>query len=433
MNALAEELNRTLLGTCAGRLLSKTGTRMYFPKGILSQSAEATERAKRFNATIGMAFANGEPMALDAVLDQLPGLTRREAVAYAPTAGVPETRVAWRKELLKKNPSLAGVAFSQPVVVPGLTAGISYLADMFVDEGDPVIVSDMFWPNYRLIMEERKAARLASYKFFTPDGGFDVAGLEKATMEASKTSRKAVVILNYPNNPTGYTPTLSEATAIKAALVRVADSGVDILVISDDAYFGLQYEPDNLRESMFARLATAHPRILAAKVDGQTKEDYVWGFRGGFVTFANPALDEKGYDALVKKLMGVVRSSVSNATAPTQHILAKAMADPRYEKQKAEFSAILERRYHVVKAFLASHKAPAGFKALPFNSGYFMCFECEGYSAEVLRLKLLDERGIGVISIQDKWLRVAFSSVDEQDLDALYMEIFAAAEALGKA
>lgn len=431
MNALAEELNHNLDGTCVGRLLSKIGTRMYFPKGILSQSAEATARAKRFNATIGMAFSKGEPLALDAVLEQLPGLTRREAVAYAPTAGVPATRAAWRKELLKKNPSLAGVGFSEPVVVPGLTAGISYLADMFVDEGDPVIVSDMFWPNYRLIMEERKAARLASYRFFTPDGGFNVVGLEKATMDASKTSRKAVIILNFPNNPTGYTPSLTEAHAIQAALVRVANSGVDVLVISDDAYFGLQYEPENLRESMFARLATAHPRILAAKVDGQTKEDYVWGFRGGFVTFANPKLDDKGYDALVKKLMGVVRSSVSNSTAPTQHILAKVMADPRYEKQKAEFSAMLERRYHVVRAFLASHPIPKGFKALPFNSGYFMCFECNGYSAEKLRLKLLDERGVGVISIQDTWLRVAFSSVDEQDLDALYTEIFAAAEALG--
>ena len=306
MNALAEELNRTLEGTSAGRLLSKTGTRMYFPKGILSQSAEASERAKRFNATIGMAFANGEPMALDAVLDQLPKLSRTEAVAYAPTAGVPATRAAWRKELLAKNPSLSTAAFSQPVVVPGLTAGISYLADLFINEGDPVVVADMFWPNYRLIMEERKAAKLASYRFFSSGGGFDVAGLEKAVMEASKASRKAVVILNYPNNPTGYTPTVSEADAIKAALVRVAETGVDVLVISDDAYFGLQYEPDNLRESMFARMAAAHPRILAAKVDGQTKEDYVWGFRGGFVTFACPALDEKQYDALVKKLMGEI-------------------------------------------------------------------------------------------------------------------------------
>lgn len=430
MNALAEELNRALDGTSAGRLLSAIGTRMYFPKGILSQSAEATERAKRFNATIGMAVAHGEPMALDAVLSQLPGLSRREAVAYAPTAGVPANRTAWRGEILKKNPSLAGVGFSLPVVVPGLTAGISYLADLFINEGDPVIVADMFWPNYRLIMEERKAARLASYKFFTPEGGFNVAGLERAIVEASKDSRKAVVILNYPNNPTGYTPTVAEAEAIRTALVRVADGGVDLLVISDDAYFGLQYEPDNLRESMFAKMAAAHPRILAAKVDGQTKEDYVWGFRGGFVTFACPALGEPGYDALVKKLMGVIRSSISNATAPTQHILAKAVADPRYLKQKQEFGAILERRYHKVKAFLASHRAPAGFVALPFNSGYFMCFECQGFSAEALRLNLLDKRGIGTISIQDKWLRVAFSSVDEDDLDGLYAELFDAASSM---
>jgi len=433
MNALAEELNKTLEGTCAGRLLSKTGARMYFPKGILSQSAEADQRAKRYNATIGMAYKGGEPMALGVVLEHLPKLSSREAVAYASTAGVPATREAWKQQILKKNPSLSGVSFSLPVVVPGLTAGVSYLADLFVNEDDQVVVADMFWPNYRLIMEERRAARLSSYKFFTEAGGFNVAGLEQATLAASKAGRKAIVILNYPNNPTGYTPSVAEADAIRDALVRVADSGVDILVISDDAYFGLQYEADNLRESIFARFAAAHPRILAAKVDGQTKEDYVWGFRGGFVTFAGKGLEPAGQEALVKKLMGVVRSSVSNSTAPTQHILAKAMADPRYAAQKAEFSALLEARYRAVKKFLASNQAPKGFKPLPFNSGYFMCFECEGFSAEALRLRLLDERGIGVISLQDKWLRVAFSSVDESQVADLYREIYEVAGALAGA
>ena len=45
MNALAEELNEALAGTAAERLLSDMGKRMYFPKGIVSQSAEADERA----------------------------------------------------------------------------------------------------------------------------------------------------------------------------------------------------------------------------------------------------------------------------------------------------------------------------------------------------------------------------------------------------
>ncbi|MBN2873478.1 MAG: aminotransferase class I/II-fold pyridoxal phosphate-dependent enzyme [Spirochaetales bacterium] len=431
MNALAEELNRTLEGSCAGRLLSEVGTRMYYPKGILTQSAEAGERAKRFNATIGMAFSKGQPMALDAVKDHLPGLTNREAVAYAPTAGVLATREAWRVELLRKNPSLAGAGFSLPVVVPGLTAGISYLADMFVNDGDPIVVADMYWPNYKLIMEVRKSARLVPYTFFSEAGGFNIADFSRAVAEAARQNGKAVVILNYPNNPTGYTPTLEEAEAIKKALVSVAEGGADLLVISDDAYFGLQYEEGTLRESIFTRFASAHPRILAAKVDGQTKEDYVWGFRGGFITFASQGMTEAGYDALVKKLLGVIRSSVSNSAAPTQNILAKAMADPRYLPQKREYSAMLERRYRKVKEFLATHEAPTGLKALPFNSGYFMCFECSGYTAEELRLKLLNERGIGVIAIQDTWLRVAFSSVDEENLDQLYSEIYETARSMG--
>ncbi len=427
MNILAEELNKILSDTCASRLLSTVGLRMYFPKGILSQSAEASERAYKFNATIGMAYTKGEPMILDAIHEHLPLLSAKEAVAYAPTAGVAALRESWRKQIFKKNPSLEGKHISLPVAVPGLTAGISYLADMFVNPDDPVVVPDMFWPNYRLVMEERKGASLSSYPFFNEQNGFNVPAMVKAIHAAADGRRKAVLILNFPNNPTGYTPTVSEGDAIVKALVEIADSGIDLFVISDDAYFGLQYEEGTLRESIFARLADVHPNILAAKVDGATKEDFVWGFRGGYITYACKGMDEHKYGALVKKLMGVIRSSISNAAGPTQYILLKAMEKPSFEIQKAQFMAILDRRYHAVKKFLAANAAPAGFKALPFNSGYFMCFLCEGFSAEALRMKLLEEYAVGVISMQEKWLRVAFSTVEENDIPELYSIIFKAA------
>lgn len=430
MNILAEELNRILAGTCAARLLSDMGQRMYFPKGLLTQSAEASERAHKFNATIGMAYTKGQPVILDAVHEQLPGLSAKEAVAYGPTAGVQAFRELWRKELLRKNPSLQGKRFSLPVVVPGLTAGVSYLADMFVNDGDAVVVPDMFWPNYRLIVEERRTAKLRHYPFFDANGGFNVVAMEKTAMEAAAATKRVVVILNYPNNPTGYTPSVSEADAIVDALCRIADSGVDVLIISDDAYFGLQYEADNLRESIFARLAEAHPRILAAKVDGSTKEDYVWGFRGGFISFSSKGFDEHQYGALVKKLMGIIRSSISNPAAPNQYIMMKAMEKASFQPQKAEFAKLMESRYRKVKAFLAANSAPQGLVPLPFNSGYFMCFLCEGFSAEALRLKLLDEYGIGTISLQEKWLRVAFSSVEVEEIDELYSLIYEAARKL---
>ncbi|MCX8014307.1 MAG: aminotransferase, partial [Rectinema sp.] len=135
MNQLADELNTQLAGTAAERLLSDLGRRMYFPKGILSQSAEAGQRAHRFNATIGMAYEHGRPMMLDALRKELPGLSAAEAVAYAPTGGVMALREAWKASLYRKTPSLEGQDISPSVAVPGLTAAVSYICDMFVEPG----------------------------------------------------------------------------------------------------------------------------------------------------------------------------------------------------------------------------------------------------------------------------------------------------------
>ena len=41
LTPLAIELNKTLAGTTPGELLSDLGARLYFPKGIIAQSAEA--------------------------------------------------------------------------------------------------------------------------------------------------------------------------------------------------------------------------------------------------------------------------------------------------------------------------------------------------------------------------------------------------------
>ena len=48
-------------------MLSGLGREFYFPKGILTQTGEARQKAKRFNATIGIAKEKGEPMFLPAV------------------------------------------------------------------------------------------------------------------------------------------------------------------------------------------------------------------------------------------------------------------------------------------------------------------------------------------------------------------------------
>ena len=425
-NPVAEQLNRKLGDSSILDLLSDFGRRLYFPRGVVAQTAEAARDAHRFNATVGMATDGAEPLYLKSIRRLIPDLSPEEIFAYAPTGGLPELRSRWRDEIAAKNPGLRGPA-SLPMVTSGLTHGITVAADLFVDRGDLVIVPDLFWGNYRLIVEERRQARLGTVPFYDANGGLGVDALAAALGEIPA-GGKAVLVLNFPNNPTGYTPTTGEMAALADRLRAAAARGVNLVVICDDAYFGLFFEPESCRESLFAYLADAHERLLAVKVDGATKENYVWGFRIGFLTFAARGLTGEHFAALEQKVMGAVRSSVSSSSMLAQSLLLRAMrAGTFHAEQEANLAAIAER-YRRVRAILGARAGDGGpLQPLPFNSGYFLTLRVAGGKAEVLRQELLRRRGVGTISVGDDYLRVAFSTVASADLEALFEEIYAVA------
>ncbi|MCA1949225.1 MAG: aminotransferase class I/II-fold pyridoxal phosphate-dependent enzyme [Treponema sp.] len=429
MNTLATELNSQLQETVAQRLLSGLGKRLYFPKGIIAQSGEAKKYAHKANATIGMAYDGGRPLILSAIAEGMPTLSAVEAVTYAPTAGVETARQAWKDVMLKKNPSLDGSRISLPVVVPGLTAGISYIADLFLEEGNEILVSDPCWDNYSLIFADRRGATVTEVPFFGTGAGLNLEGIKQAVKKASK-SGSLRLILNFPNNPSGYSPTKAESESLINMIKETAEAGTDCLIITDDAYFGLAYESDIYPESLFSRLATLHERVLAVKIDGPTKEDYVWGLRMGFVTFGSAGMNENHYEALIKKLMGTIRSSVSCSNTPAQYLMLKTMNDSRSESEKARFREILHKRYELVKTLVANNKQHPVLQALPFNSGYFMSFRCNGVSPETLRQTLLKDYGIGTIALGSKYLRIAFSSVEAEHIPFVYKTLYRVASEL---
>lgn len=429
INPLAQELNDALKGTTPGELLSDVGTRLYFPKGIIAQSAEAKKLGKTANGTIGTTVVEGKPIMLPSIKKYVPDLTSSELVGYAPTAGNPDLRAMWKESIIRKNPLLKDKKFSLPVVVPGLTAGISYIADLFLDETKPLVAADPSWDNYVLITEARRNAKFVQFKMFK-DGKFNIEGL-KETMQKQAESGSVRILLNFPQNPSGYSPTSGEAKQLVSIVKEIAEKGAKVMVWCDDAYFGLNYEDNIEKQSLFAYLCDLHENVLAAKIDGPTKEDFAWGFRTGFITFGCKGLSDAQYEALVKKLMAAIRSSVSCAATPSQSLILKAASDGKLEEEKAEFRKILERRYKLVRDFVSTHESKF-IKPLPFNSGYFMSFDTMSIDAEKLRQKLLNDRGIGTISIDVKTLRVAFSSLDEEKINIVYQAIYDIADELGK-
>lgn len=423
MNELATHLKETIQkeNESIYDMLSSYGKKLYYPKGgILSQSSEAAEKVKDFNATIGIATVESEPMHFQHIQEHFVGYDPKEIYPYAPPAGKQELRKAWKEKLIKDNTNLKNKVFGLPIVTNAITNGLSITADLFIDSDDTVILPDMYWENYQSIFQVRNDATFSTYPLFNDGGEFDIFSF-KDTLLKQKITGKAIVLLNFPNNPTGYTPHAKETEGITAALYEAAQAGINIVVILDDAYFGLFYE-DSIKNSLFGYLLDLHPRILPIKVDGATKENYVWGLRVGFITFgsSNPII----LDALEQKTKGIIRGTLSSCSNLSQTVILKSLQSEEFFSEKQQKYEIMQRRANKVKQVLSQEKYNEYWHCYPFNSGYFMCLKLKTVDAEVLRVHLLNKYGVGTISINSTALRIAFSCVEEQHIEELFDLIF---------
>jgi aspartate/methionine/tyrosine aminotransferase len=401
-------------------LLSERGKRFFFPaKGILAQGAEAKQKAKVANATVGIATENGAPMHLGSVSKYFTGLTPAEIYDYAPSYGKPEVRAAWAKKQRAETPSLGDHPTSNPVVTNALTHGLGLVGDLFLDPGDVALSPDLLWENYNLSWETRLGATFDYFPFFDDKlTGFNLPAF-KAALQRHR-GKKLVVSLNFPNNPSGYTPTKTEAGAIVAALTAEAEAGTRLVVCVDDAYYGMFYDPACQTESVFGALARASNNLLAIKVDGGTKEAFIWGLRVGFVTFGIKNGTAAAYKALEDKTAGLIRAYVSNISNPGQSIMLKALSDPDFRPQQAEKVETLRRRAAAVAQECRKAEYADAWDVYPFNSGYFMCLRLKGVDADTVRVRLLDDHGVGTIALGKTDLRIAFSCLTEAQIPGVF-------------
>ena len=417
LNVLLEEHHPELFS-----MLSKRGKAMYFPKkGILGQAEET--KGKRLNATIGIALNDDKsPMRL-ASAAALVNIDPSSVFPYAPAAGIAQLRKVWSELMKSKNPSLKSTCTS-PVVTGGLTHALSIAGLLFCDPGDSVLVQFPFWDNYELIFQDTYGAKLAPFPLFK-DEAFNIHALRE---ELESRKGKQILLLNFPNNPTGYTPTNKEADAIVAAIKESAERGNNVIVLIDDAYFGLVYEEGIFRESLFGKLASLHERVLAVKIDGASKEEYAWGLRVGFLTYGSKGLSKEGCYFFEEKTSGCVRATLSNASRLSQELILEALKSKTYAEEKEHNFNVLKSRYIKSKELLSQRDFSNILHMLPCNSGYFLCVSMpKGVDAELVRQTLLSEYDTGVISLGNSLIRIAFSSVPEENLVELFTNIREAA------
>ena len=426
LNPQARELNRIIKdhNTVVYEVLSRKGKAIYFPaKGILAQGAAAS--GKEINATIGTAYEDdGKPMVLPSIAN-LVKIDAKEAFPYAPSQGVKQLRDKWKELIKAKNPSLGNQDMSIPVVSCGVTNGLSIIAYMFMDETDEVILADLYWENYDLVFTNAFGSKLKFFNLFK-NGAFDVDSFRKTIKQGP--SGKKVILLNFPNNPSGYTPMQKEGEEIAQVLTESAEAGNKLVVILDDSYFGLVFENGVMTESLFSKLAGCHKNLLAIKADGLTKEEYAWGLRVGFITYGIKDGSRELYKALEDKTAGAVRGNISNSSHTSQSIFLKALNSETYQKEKQENKRKIGERYLKMKGILESHpEYKEYFEALPFNSGYFMCVQLKRSNPDKVWELLLSKYSTGVICYSEKaLLRIAFASTPMDKIEKLFANIYMA-------
>ncbi|WGK69819.1 aminotransferase class I/II-fold pyridoxal phosphate-dependent enzyme [Candidatus Haliotispira prima] len=449
----AEALNRQLCNTAPAvyNMLSPCGKSLYYPRqGLLLQAEEAAE--SRYNGTVGVALDDeGKHMHYNGISSML-NIDVHRCIPYASSYGLPPLRQLWLEQLQEKNPILRQkleqneISLSLPVVTGGITHGLWMAFQMLLGRGEELLLPDLFWPNYRLIAQSNCGACLKTYNTFSK-GRLD---LEAIRNELLAPGNKKVLLFNFPHNPTGYSPQKEEVGYLQEILSEAAQAGKHIAVICDDAYWGLCYEEGTERQSLFSFVVGLHPNILAVKLDGATKEDFAWGLRIGFITFGllktqsptdlppqqgsenkgsenegpgNEGLANEGPEKVLEQKAGaMVRLSTSNSSRLSQEILLNTYNAPETKAERKKLQDVLATRYRTVRQYLDSAEARQEWsrylKPLPFNSGYFMTFEMQqhGFSADVFRKHLLAKHDIGLIALQDKYLRFAFSAVAAKDI-----------------
>ena len=393
---------------------SKLGENIILPQDVLIQSKETAAVTGAINATIGIATINKKAMSLPSINKVLTELNNSEYLPYSPTPGLPKMRELWKEKILADNPSINKDFLSLPMVTTGITQGIDIAANLFSQKGDALLLPNLFWQNYAQIYTIKLGNTIYKYNQFDENNEFSIKNF-KQTLYSIKED-KISLILNFPNNPTGYTPSDVELDSLVEVINIFAKENTNkqIIIVSDDAYFGLFFEENHKTPTLSATHKLAeNENCLIVKLDGITKEFYSWGLRVGFITYYTK--NDELRKILLEKTQGYLRSTTSSPSNLSQQIAVRLLENKQSLEEKAINDKIIEERYDELKQAISKENLNSLVTVLPFNSGYFFTIKLpSNINAHEFRLKFLNEYKYGVYSMDDDHIRIAFSCLDKE-------------------
>ena len=300
----------------------------------------------------------------EAAIDSL----ERGRTYYTSNAGTTELRRGISAYLARRF-SLSYDPHGEIIVTVGGSEAIDIAIRTVLDPGDEVIIPVPSFVCYEPLT--RMAGGVPVMLETLPEDGFK---LTPERLRAAITPRTKLLVLPFPNNPTGAILTEEELAGIAEVL-----RGTNVLVLSDEIYAELTY---GRTHTSIAAIPDMRDRTIL--VSGFSKAYAMTGWRLGYIAAPAP---------LAKEMLKLHQYAIMCAPTASQFAAVEAL------KNGDEDIAMMREEYDRRRAFLLDGLAELGLPCFPAEGAFYLYPYIGGYglSSEEFCERLLHEERCGIV------------------------------------
>ena len=287
---------------------------------------------------------------------------------YSPNAGYIELRNEISR-YLKRRFNLSYNPKNEIVVTVGGSEAIDIALRCLVSAGDEVIIPEPCFVAYK------PCAILAGATPVTINlRKEDQFKLTPELLEQAITDKTKVLILPYPNNPTGAVMTKKDLAGIVEVL-----KDKDIIVLSDEIYAELSYEQEHVSIASFPEM-----KEKTIVINGFSKAYAMTGWRLGYAC---------GHPDLIGAMLKVHQYAIMCSPTTAQKAAVEALKNGDKDVQ------FMVREYNRRRRVMVDGFRKAGYECFePLGAFYvFPCIESSGLSSEEFCERLLMEEKVLVV------------------------------------
>ncbi len=292
----------------------------------------------------------------------------RRQIIYGPNKGIAPLRKAISDDLKKKT----GVEYdseNEVIVTVGGSEAIDIALRGLINDGDEVLVTEPCFVCYTPLIELSGGVAVS-----VPTRIENNFKLTVDDLKDKITDRTKLLILPFPNNPTGAVMTKEDLEPI-AELLR----DTDIMILTDEIYSELTYGREH-----FSIIQLEGMRERTIYVNGFSKAYAMTGWRLGYVTAPEPIISQ------ISKIhqYGIMCSPYISQNAA---IMALTSCDEEVKKMRDE--------YNTRRKFLVNEFNRIGLECFSPEGAFYVfpCIKSTGLSSEDFCEKLLYGEKVAVV------------------------------------